>query len=92
LFIKQSLINPKGKQILNHVQVFNLKKVEQNLKRSYNRIMKMENMTKQQLIDSINKAEKLINNKKWIKSQSKFWVGVYVVHLAKLRQELKGRK
>ena len=23
---------------------------------------------------------------------SKFWVGVYVVHLAKLRQELKGRK
>ena len=54
--------------------------------------MKIKNMTKEQLIDSINKAEKLLNNKGWIKSQSKFWVGVYVVHLAKLRQELKGRK
>lgn len=54
--------------------------------------MKIKNMTKKQLIESIEKAEKLINNKKWIKSQSKFWIGVYVVHLAKLRQELKGRK
>ena len=52
----------------------------------------MENMTKQQLINSISKAEKLLDSKKWIRSQSKFWIGVYVNHLAKLRQELKGRK
>ena len=89
MFIKQSLINPKGKQILNHVKFLRVDKVR---KKGDNNIMKMKNMTKEQLIESINKAEKLIANKKWIKSQSKFWVGVYVVHLAKLRQELKGRK
>ena len=54
--------------------------------------MKIKNMTKQQLIESIEKAESRLKNAQWIKSQSKFWVGVYVVHLAKLRQELKGRK
>tara|TARA_A100001015_G_scaffold259446_1_gene303415 strand:+ start:607 stop:771 length:165 start_codon:yes stop_codon:yes gene_type:complete len=54
--------------------------------------MKMKNMTKQELIESIKKAEGLINNKNWIKHQSKFWIGVYVVHLAKLRQELRSRK
>jgi hypothetical protein len=54
--------------------------------------MKIKNMTKKQLIENIEKAENLINNKRWVKSQTKFWVGVYVNHLAKLRQELKGRK
>lgn len=54
--------------------------------------MKMKNMTKRELIESIKKAEGLINNKNWIKHQSKFWIGVYVVHLAKLRQELRSRK
>lgn len=54
--------------------------------------MKIEKMTKKQLIENIEKAEKLLDNKKWIRSQTKFWVGVYVNHLAKLRQELKGRK
>ena len=54
--------------------------------------MKIQNMTKQQLIESIEKAENKLNNAKWVKQQTKFWLGVYVVHIAKLKTELRGRK
>ena len=53
---------------------------------------KINKMTKKQLIENIEKAESKLNNAQWVKQQTKFWLGVYVVHLAKLRAELKGRK
>ena len=53
---------------------------------------KITKMSKDDLIKNIEKADNLLNNKRWIKQQTKFWLGVYVVHLAKLRAELKGRK
>ena len=52
---------------------------------------KITNMSKDDLIKSIEKAENLLNNKRWIKQQTKFWIGVYINHLAKLRIELKKR-
>jgi len=53
--------------------------------------MKINKMNKEQLIENIQKAENLLNNKRWKKQQTKFWLGVYVVHLGKLRAELKKR-
>ena len=52
---------------------------------------KITNMSKDDLIKSIEKAENLLNNKRWIKQNTKFWLGVYINHLAKLRAELKKR-
>ena len=52
---------------------------------------KITKMSKDDLIKSIEKAENLLNNKRWIKQQTKFWIGVYINHLAKLRIELKKR-
>jgi len=52
---------------------------------------KITNMSKNDLIKSIEKAENLLNNKRWIKQNTKFWLGVYINHLAKLRAELKKR-
>jgi hypothetical protein len=53
--------------------------------------MKIQKMSKDDLIKNIEKAENLLNNKRWIKQQTKFWIGVYINHLAKLRTELKNR-
>ena len=53
--------------------------------------MKINKMSKNDLIKNIEKAENLLNNKRWIKQTTKFWLGVYVNHLAKLRAELKKR-
>ena len=50
---------------------------------------KITKMSKDDLIKSIEKAENLLNNKRWIKQNTKFWLGVYINHLAKLRAELK---
>ena len=50
--------------------------------------MKINKMSKEQLIENIEKAENLLNNRRWIKQQTKFWIGVYINHLAKLRNEL----
>ena len=52
---------------------------------------KISKLSKEQLIANIEKAENLLNNKRWVKQQTKFWLGVYVVHLGKLRAELKKR-
>ena len=54
-------------------------------------LMKIEKMSKDDLIKSIEKANNLLNNKRWVKQQTKFWIGVYINHLAKLRTELKQR-
>ena len=52
---------------------------------------KITKMSRDDLIKSIEKAENLLNNKRWIKQNTKFWLGVYINHLAKLRAELKRR-
>ena len=52
---------------------------------------KLTKMSKDDLIKNIEKAENLLNNKRWIKQQTKFLIGVYINHLAKLRIELKKR-
>lgn len=49
---------------------------------------KINRMNKEQLIENIEKAENLLNNKRWKKQQTRFWLGVYVVHLRKLKAEL----
>ena len=39
---------------------------------------KITKLSKDDLIKSIEKAENLLNNKRWIKQQTKFWIGVYI--------------
>ena len=48
---------------------------------------KITKMSKDDLIKNIEKAENLLNNKRWVKQQTKFWLGVFVVHLGKLQAE-----
>jgi hypothetical protein len=54
-------------------------------------LMKMKRMTKQELIDSITEYETLLNNKAKIRKFKNFTIGAFIVHLAKLKQELKTR-
>ena len=54
--------------------------------------MKINKMTKKQLIENIEKASQKLNNPNWVKKQSRHWVGVIFVHRQKLIQELEGRK
>ena len=54
--------------------------------------MKIKEMTKQQLIKNIEIAEKKIKSAQWVKNHSKFWLGVMIVHQAKLRAELTRRE
>ena len=49
-------------------------------------------MTKKELIKNIESAQRLLDNKTWIRKQSKFWIGVHVVHLGKLNDELTRRE
>jgi hypothetical protein len=53
--------------------------------------MKMKQMNKQELIDSITEYETLLNNKAKIRKFKDFTIGAFIVHLAKLKQELKTR-
>ena len=53
--------------------------------------MNMKKMTKQELIRNIESANRLLDNKAWVRSQSKFWLGVHIVHLGKLNDDLKRR-
>ena len=53
--------------------------------------MKIKRMTKQELIDSITEYETLINNKAKIRKFKNYTIGAFIVHLAKLKQELKNR-
>ena len=58
----------------------------------YNNIMDIKKMTKKELIKNIESAQRLLDNKTWIRKQSKFWIGVHVVHLGKLNDELTRRE
>ena len=49
----------------------------------------MKRMTKQELIESITEYETLLNNKAKIRKFKNFTIGAFIVHLAKLKQELK---
>ena len=59
--------------------------------RWYNYLMKIKDMTKQQLINRIEFWQKMLHTPKWVREQSNFKLGSRVVHLAKLREELESR-
>ena len=50
--------------------------------------MKIEKLTKQELIDKIVDYENLLNNKQRLKRYSNFTIGAFINHLAKLKTEL----
>lgn len=58
----------------------------------YNNSMNIKKMTKKELIKNIESANRLLENKAWIRKQSKFWLGVHIVHLGKLNDELTRRE
>jgi hypothetical protein len=53
--------------------------------------MKIKNMTKEQLIENILYWDNKLKSPTWVSKQKKFRLGVIVVHLAKLREELAKR-
>ena len=55
-------------------------------------LMKMKNMTKQELINSIVDYENILNDSIKLKRYSRFTIGAFINHLAKLKQELKNRR
>ena len=55
------------------------------------RSMKIKNMTKEQLIENILYWDNKLKSPTWVSKQKKFRLGVIVVHLAKLREELAKR-
>ena len=50
--------------------------------------MKIEKLTKQELIDKIVDYENLLNDKPRLKKYSNFTIGAFINHLAKLKTEL----
>jgi len=50
--------------------------------------MKIEKLTKQELIDKIVDYENLLNDKQRLKRYSNFTIGAFINHLAKLKTEL----
>ena len=50
--------------------------------------MKIEKLTKQELIDKIVDYENLLNDKQRLKRYSNFTIGAFINHLAKLKIEL----
>tara|TARA_Y100001937_G_C7075356_1_gene310340 strand:+ start:98 stop:265 length:168 start_codon:yes stop_codon:yes gene_type:complete len=53
--------------------------------------MRMKRYTKDKLIQQIELWEKRLNSPKWVKSKSRWDIGVAVNHLGKLNEELKRR-
>ena len=50
--------------------------------------MRIEKMTKRQLLIEIEKANRQLNDPQWIRSNTKWLVGVVIVHRNKLREQL----
>jgi hypothetical protein len=50
--------------------------------------MKIEKLTKQELINKIVDYENLLNDKQRLKRYSNFTIGAFINHLAKLKTEL----
>ncbi len=48
-------------------------------------------MSKAELIEQISLAERKVNSPAWVRNNRRWWVGVMVNHLAKLREELARR-
>ena len=53
--------------------------------------MKIKDMTKKQLETNILLWEKRLHSPRWLREQSHWKIGSRVVHLAKLRTELRSR-
>ena len=50
--------------------------------------MKIEKMTRKQLLIEIEKANRQLNDPKWIRANSKWLVGVIIIHRNKLKEQL----
>tara|TARA_B100000809_G_C14725018_1_gene382814 strand:+ start:150 stop:314 length:165 start_codon:yes stop_codon:yes gene_type:complete len=50
--------------------------------------MKIEKMTKRQLLLAIEKADQNLSDPKWVRNNSKFMVGAIFVHRSKLKEAL----
>jgi hypothetical protein len=53
--------------------------------------MKIEKMTKGQLLLAISTADQKLNDPKWVTANTKFMVGAIFVHRSKLKEILKSR-
>jgi len=51
-------------------------------------LMKIEKMTKSQLLKEIEKADRKLNNPLWIRNTSNFMVGVIIIHRNRLKEQL----
>ena len=53
--------------------------------------MRIEDMSKAKLIKEISLAEQKLNSPAWVRNNRRWWVGVVVRNLAKLKEELRSR-
>ena len=53
--------------------------------------MKIQNMTRAKLEEEIRITERKVNSPAWVRNNRRWWVGVMINHLAKLREELARR-
>ena len=51
--------------------------------------MRIEKMTKAELIQAIADADQKLNNPNWVTRNTKFLIGAVFVHRSKLREQLK---
>ena len=52
--------------------------------------MKISDMSRSKLLEEIQATERKVNSPSWVRNNRRWWVGVMVNHLAKLREELQG--
>ena len=50
--------------------------------------MRIDKMTKRQLLIDIEKADRQLNDPHWIRANSKWLVGVIIIHRNKLKEQL----
>tara|TARA_R100001230_G_C5616679_1_gene127015 strand:+ start:525 stop:695 length:171 start_codon:yes stop_codon:yes gene_type:complete len=54
--------------------------------------MKISDMSRNKLLEEIQATERKVNSPAWVRNNRRWWVGVMVNHLAKLREELARRQ
>ena len=48
-------------------------------------------MSREELVEAIDRIALRLSNRQWVKSVSKHWLGASVVRIARLREELRRR-
>jgi len=54
--------------------------------------MRIQDMSKAELIEQISLAERKLNSSAWVRNNRRWWVGVIFRHHAKLKAELRSRQ